>query len=216
LKLSLNKHCINLKLNYIELRVQSEKMDFYIHKYNIDESIASGRVAPHRYRLETTKQLNRQNECLNAWHKDKPKILAEYITKLKTFYAQDEIFLLFIPPTNTKIFLNDIIEEIKREFPNAIDFTCAFIKKSNDSFGGAKFNDKKIEELASLVAVNENILLTISPNNVTKAFIADDVYSSGKSILLTKYLIEENYSRTLEIKSGVVLWVEKDNGKKSN
>ena len=49
--------------------------------------------------------------------------------------------MLFTPPTKTRIFIDDVIDGIVNEFPNAIDLTKVFCKKENVSFGDAKYDD---------------------------------------------------------------------------
>lgn len=178
--------------------------DFYLHKYTTYESICSGIVAPHKYRLELTKIDGNQDVVLKAWKKDKENILKRYISKLEKHYEKNEIFLLFVPPTNTKIFTNDIIEKIKFEYPNAIDLVDCFMKTSNVSFGDAKYDDYETEQLLEYITVNKAILDKAN-DKINKAFIVDDVHSSGKSIELTKHLIKTNISNDIEIKSGVIL-----------
>jgi hypothetical protein len=178
--------------------------DFYLHKYTTNESMYCGFVAPHKYRLQLIKTQNQQNTVLNAWKKDKQKILKSYIIELEKYYEKTEIFLLFVPPTNTNIFTNDIVEKIKLEYPNVIDLVGCFKKTSDVSFGDIKYNDFTTEQLLKYISVDKTILNKAN-NKITKAFIVDDVHSSGKSIKLTKHLIKTNISDEIEIKSGVIL-----------
>lgn len=178
--------------------------DFYLHKYKTTESITQGIVAPHKYRLPIVKTMGKQQDCINAWNKDKKKIVADYINKLKELYNSDETFLLFTPPTKTRIFIDDIIDAIKLEFPNVIDLTKIFSKTSDVSFGDAKYNDYTNEQLCEFIYVDSNATNTID-SQIDKAFIVDDVYATGKSLMLTKHLIGKLSDQNFEIKSGIVL-----------
>lgn len=178
--------------------------DFYLHKYTTNESMYSGIVAPQKYRLQLIKTEGHQNTVLNAWKKDKQKILGSYISELEKLYEKTEIFLLFVPPTKTKIFTNDIVEKIKIEFPNAIDLLDCFKKTSDVSYGNVIYKDFTTEQLLNYIEVDKTILAKAN-NKINKAFIVDDVCSSGKSIELTKHLIRTNISNDIEIKSGVIL-----------
>ena len=178
--------------------------DFYLHKYTTVESICSGIVAPHKYRLKLIKNGGYKNKVLEAWKKDKQKILNRFIIEMENYYQKDEIFLLFVPPTNTEIFTKDSVEKIKVAFPNVIDVTKCFKKNSIVSFGNSEFNFSKIPNLLKCIEVNKN-KLTMENQKISKAFIADDVHSSGKTMKLTKYLIKEFFRAVIEIKSGVIL-----------
>jgi len=164
----------------------------------------SGIVAPHKYRLHIIKTLNKQLEVLGAWRKDKDKILIEYINKLKNFYDSVDTFLIFVPPTHTPIFTDDIVAKVKTEFPNSIYVNNAFSKKSGVSFGDEKFKNFSIEQLAAFIIVDSKVLIPFDSYD-GKVLIVDDVHSSGKTIELTKYLIRLNLSREVDIKSGVIL-----------
>lgn len=186
-------------------------IDFYLHKYTNTESIMSGIVAPHKHRHSFYKRQgqNMLNDILTAWEKDKKKILSLYITHLEKLFDKKETFLLFIPPTNTRIFIEDIVEKIKSEFPNIIDLVDCFNKKSDVNFGSDEFKNYTIEQLSEYIQIDNNKLSKVD-NNVIKAFIADDVYSTGKTIELTKYLIKTSISNVIEIKSGVILITTKN------
>ncbi len=178
--------------------------DFYLHKYKTTESMHCGIVAPHKYRLKNIKTGGFQKIVLDAWKKDKKKILARYLSELNKYYNKTDTFLLFIPPTNTKIFINDIVEFVKVEFPNSIDLVDCFKKISGVSFGDEKYKDHTIEQLLEYIEVDKDILRK-ADNKIKMAFIVDDVHSSGKSIEMTKHLIRTNISNDIEIKSGVIL-----------
>lgn len=183
---------------------QPNMTDFYLHKYQTTESITQGIVAPHKYRLPLIKKMGKQQDCLNAWTKDKKKIIEKYITKLKEIYDTNERFLLFTPPTMTRIFIEDIIEGIKTEFPNSVDLTNVFCKKENVSFSDAKYNDYTNVQLSEFIDVDTATLKSID-STIEKIFIVDDVYASGKSLDLTKHIIKSNLDKKFEIKSGVIL-----------
>ena len=179
-------------------------VNFNLHKYTTNESMYAGIVAPHKYRLQLIKTGGHQKTVLDAWQKDKQKILVRYISELEKQFNKTDTFLLFVPPTNTKIFTNDIVEKIKIEFPNALDLVDCFKKTSDVSFGDAKYKDFTIEQLLKYIEVDIDILRK-ADNKIKMAFIVDDVHSSGKSIELTKHLIKKNISNDIEIKSGVIL-----------
>jgi len=181
--------------------------DFYLHKYTTNESISSGIVAPHKYRHPLIKKMGKQQDCINAWAKDKRKIIADYITKLKEIYSTNDAFMLFTPPTMTRIFIDDIIDGIVNEFPNAIDLTKVFCKKENVSFGDAKYNDYTNEQLMEFIDIDTEKLKSVDWNKIEKIFITDDVYASGKTIKLTKHIIKRILDKEFEIKSGVILTI---------
>ena len=181
-------------------------VDFYIHKYTTSESITQGIVAPHKYRHPIIIRMNKQSDCLNAWQKDKNKIVSEFVGKMKEIYEPNERIALFIPPTNTIIFLRDVIERIKQEFPNIIDCTHCFTKELNVSFGDERYAKYSVEQLASFIKIDGEEILKLCLDN-TNVFIADDVHATGKSIELTKYLIKNILGKDLNFKSGVLLMI---------
>ena len=181
-------------------------IDFYLHKYTRNESISSGIVAPHKYRHPLIIKIGKQQDCINAWEKDKKKIIADYITKLKEIYSTNDVFMLFTPPTKTRIFIDDVIDGIVNEFPNAIDLTKVFCKKENVSFGDAKYDDYTNEQLIEFIDIDTKKLKSID-NKIEKIFITDDVYASGKTMKLTKHLIKIIFDKEFEIKSGVILTI---------
>ena len=178
--------------------------DFYLHKYKTTESIYLAIVAPHKYRLPLTKKMNNQQICIDSWNKGKKKIVSDYLNNVKEIYKKDETFFLFTPPTRTRIFVVDIIESIKQEFPNLIDLTNVFTKIENVSFGDSKYDNYSNQQLSQFIEVDTKKLKIID-EKVNKAFIVDDVCATGKSLNLTKYLIRQHYDNELEIKSGVIL-----------
>lgn len=179
-------------------------IDFYLHKYTTKESITNGLVAPHKYRHPITKKMGLQQECLNGWNKDKNKILKEFIIKMKTIFIENDSFLLFTPPTNTKIFLDFMIKGIKQSFPNVIDFTYCFEKTCDVSFGEEKYNLFTLDQLLLFVKIDA-VKISKADKRVKNAFIIDDVFATGKSLILTKQLIQANFRTDMIIKSGVIL-----------
>lgn len=178
--------------------------DFYLHKYTTNESITNGIVAPHKYRHPLIVKMGKQQDCLTAWNKDKEKITNSYVVELKKLFNTNDKFLLFTPPTNTKIFVNDIIDKVKKEFPNIVDLTHCFDKTRDVNFGDQQYDSHSTKQLASMVQV-DNDKLKGADKDIKIAFIIDDVNSTGKSLELTTYLITESLGTDIEIKSGVIL-----------
>lgn len=179
-------------------------VDFYLHKYNGFESITKALVAPHKYRHPVIINMGQQKDCLKAWNNDKKTIIRNYISKLKEIYKTDDCFLLFSPATQTRIFIDDLIEGITDEFPHVINLSTVFIKKESISFGDEKFKNYTNAQLAEYINVDEETLKSIN-RSIKKIFIVDDVYATGKSLKLTNYLIKKYIGENFEIKSGVVL-----------
>ncbi|MGE0567430.1 MAG: hypothetical protein AB7O73_05735 [Bacteroidia bacterium] len=178
--------------------------DFYLHKYTAEESMHSGIVAPHKYRHQTIIRGGLQNTVLGAWKKDKEKIVSRYVNDMLKFYNKEDVFLVIVPASNTKVFTDDILEGVQKFFPNCRYIGECFTKKEDVSFGDARFKDHSIEELLNYINVNEEEIMKIdSPRE--KIFIIDDVYSSGKSIDLLIHLIRTHISPKSDIKSGVIL-----------
>ncbi len=179
-------------------------IDIFLHKYNTTESMNSGISAPHRYRHPFYIKLNMQEVFLKAWNKDKKTICNNLINRMAEIYAREECFMLFTPATKTRFFIDDIINAIKNYFPNVIDITEVFTKITDFSLGNEQFNDITIEQVETLIHVNQN-KINESKKLSNNVFIIDDVYSSGKSINVTKLLIKKYINELTEIKSGVIL-----------
>ncbi len=179
-------------------------LDFYLHQYNSNLGIITSLASPHLYRTPAIKMLSRQSECLTAWERDKIKIAEKFISRLLEVYGKDESFLLFTPASMNRMFVDTIIDHIKHEFLNVIDMTSIFRKKENVSFGESKFDNYSVAQLADFIEVMNSPLETV-PENLNKAFIVDDVFSTGKSIEVTKYLILQTFGKDCEIKSGVIV-----------
>lgn len=183
-------------------------LDFYIHEFDIKKSINWGFCAPHIFRSSNYNK-EKKEFSLKEWNFRKAKICQSFITELNRIYNIDESFLLFAPPTKkeTKFFIMSIVECIKKNYPNIIDLTDVFLKKGSVSFGEEKYNEFSLEKLSDFIEVNNEVFSSID-NSITKAFIIDDVYATGKSIALTKYLIETFLEKEFVINSGVILKIK--------
>lgn len=187
----MNYKILILLLNYM--------VDFSLHKYKGGGSTNSYNK-PHKYRI--AKKSGMDLTYLVWDYSEKKKILEEYIKRMELILNKNEYFHLFNPPTDTKIFLNEIIEAIKFHYPNVIDLSYCFEK--NNQYSLTIDNNRSIEELIPLVTINKSHLQRID-FNIKKIFIADDVYSTGRSVDLTSRLITEFVSKELECHVGVIL-----------
>lgn len=180
-------------------------VDFCLHKYTSEETRTWGMVAPQKYRV-FSKVPKYQKEAVAAWNKDKSKIAADFVNQLENIYSVEEPFLLFTPATGTPFFVDDIIAELQKKFPDMINLSGCFTKNNpNDKFGSEELKDLPISELLGRITVNQNKLKPAKDMEVKKAFILDDVFSSGRTLAVAKQLIRNNFGENIEVRSGVLL-----------
>jgi hypothetical protein len=179
-------------------------VEIFLHQYTNNESMTFGMVAPHKYRHPIYVKQGNQKIFIDAWNKDKKLICEKLINRMSEIYEKDEAFLLFTPATKTRLFIDDIIEEIKNYFKNTVDLTDVFTKKTEFSLGEEKYNDYTEEQIEELIEVDID-KINESKKMSSKAFIIDDVYSTGKSLNTTMLLIKKHISEQIEINNGVIL-----------
>lgn len=183
-------------------------IDFYLKEYNDGLGLLDVYAAAHKYRSPLLKKMKMTGDVLKMWQRNKNRVVTEFVNKLELVYNIDERFLLFAPATNTRVFIDDLVDGIKNRFPNVVDLTDVFKKNADVSFGDAQFDNCTNDELMSFIYMDENYLKSINVD-IRKIFILDDVYASGKSMELTKKLIIANLGADCEIKSGVILKIPK-------
>lgn len=143
-------------------------------------------------------------DALAKWNEEKDIVVKKYIDKLCEIFNKNDEFLLFNPPTDTKIFIDPLITAIKNYFPKVTDYTYGFIKKEPYKVGKKPWKSMSITELAKKVKKDKQIIKNIN-TKITKAFVIDDVYSSGKSLHLISHLIGKDFGKKIQIKSGIIL-----------
>lgn len=185
-------------------KTRQTMVDIFLHQYKTTESMNSGISAPHRYRHPFYIKQDMQGNFVKAWNKDKKTICDNLINRMSKIYVREESFMLFTPATKNRLFIDDIIEAFKNYFPNIIDLTDVFTKITDFSLGDEQYNDITIEQIETLIQVDID-KINQSKNLIHKAFIVDDVYSSGKSINMTKLLISKHINQVTEVKTGVIL-----------
>ena len=186
-------------------------IDFYLHEYTLSNRQWSY-GAPHILRSPVFSQ-EQKDLAYKMWKTDERKICKHFISEFSKIYTdKEDKILLFAPATRKgkKIFITKVVEAIKKEYQNIIDLTDLFFKKEDVCFGDAKYNDFTIEQLSEFIDVNKETLSLIDLS-VSNIFILDDVYATGKSIDLTKYLIEQVLQKDFTINTGVIV---KTNGQR--
>lgn len=137
--------------------------------------------------------------ALENFIKNSRSIEAEYTSKMKETFEEDEAFHFLVPVSSCNFFVNKIKDWISNEFPNAIDISDCF-------------NESKEVDMARLGANAEENLrrdLLISDNlkgyTIKKIFIGDDVYSSGTSIKVYKDKIQKLFNNEIEFSYGTLI-----------
>jgi predicted amidophosphoribosyltransferase len=142
----------------------------------------------------------------NLWNLDKKKNLATFKTKILENFEEDEKFHLLIPHSHKDQFTREIKKYILENFPNCIDISSCFTKTLGVSFGSQEHSSKSIEQLKEYITVAADCF-----NNdtvISKVLIADDVYSSGKTMNVYESILRERI-KPLEIIGGSLIRIKK-------
>jgi len=137
--------------------------------------------------------------ALENFIKNSRSIEAEYTSKMKETFEEDEVFYYLVPVSSCNYFVNKIKEWISNEFPNSIDISDYFTEREEVDM--ARLGTNAEESLKQSLVISENL----REQNINKIFIGDDVYSSGTSIKVYKDKIQELFNNEIEFSHGTLI-----------
>lgn len=157
-----------------------EFLDTYFGLKGLD-----GYNAVHYYsqiQKQRTKKYTKEN-CIEIWNKSRTEIEEKLIDRFKRLGITQKFYLV-VPPTNSErkaIFLNPLIEIIKKHYPNAI-LIDACIRKKNESISAATLAHSQKEVLRKNLIINKDCLHLHKLPETIPLIIMDDVISSGATL----------------------------------
>ncbi len=137
--------------------------------------------------------------ALENFIKNSRSIEAEYTSKMKETFEEDEVFYYLVPVSSCNYFVNKIKEWISNEFPNSIDISDYFTEREEVDM--ARLGANAEESLRQSLIISEKL----KEQNINKIFIGDDVYSTGTSVKVYKELIQEQFDYEIEFSFGTLI-----------
>tara|TARA_R110001592_G_scaffold275913_1_gene543019 strand:- start:47 stop:460 length:414 start_codon:yes stop_codon:yes gene_type:complete len=127
---------------------------------------------------------------------DRKRIFDSFNSNLNNFFDRNESFHLLIPATTRVTFTNPLKDSIINTFANCIDISGHFSKNPNVSFGTPPYSEKDPAQLEEFIQVSHRFNQSLE---IKKVLVADDVYSSGKTMDVYESVIKKVFPEVVLI-----------------